>query len=218
MRKRFTLIELLVVIAIIAILASLLLSALNLARESGKRTKCVNNQKQLGLGIEMFSNDYKGALLAAYVNSDWIVNGIPMTGGWIWYQALDRLKYLQRQQLICPAATTTPTLSANNVFTSAHYAVNSRCGGPWDGVPGYIPNGKALRRKGIVNQPSKTIYLADAYQVALIPEWAGSWATAGRHLNRDNVLWMDGHAGTQKALLEFSTLNGKNYYYLILTK
>ena len=46
-RRRFTLIELLIVIAIIAILAALLLPALRSARETAKRTACINNQKSL---------------------------------------------------------------------------------------------------------------------------------------------------------------------------
>ncbi len=68
-RHKFTLIELLVVIAIIAILAAMLLPALNSARDKGKRAACISNLKQVGSGYSLYANDYNGYGPISYTNN-----------------------------------------------------------------------------------------------------------------------------------------------------
>ena len=67
--KLFTLIELLVVIAIIVILASMLLPALNRARDVSKKIACINNLKTMGLANQMYAGDNDGFIIFACVKN-----------------------------------------------------------------------------------------------------------------------------------------------------
>ncbi len=94
--RLFSLIELLVVISMIAILAGMLLSALQRARETARNTSCISQLKQLGLAMTQYTGDFQ----EYFPNSTTEQNGDKTK--WSWVHCLVYGSYLNSKILICP--------------------------------------------------------------------------------------------------------------------
>ncbi len=99
-RDAFTLVEVLVVISIIGVLFALLLPAVQMARESARRSTCANNLRQIGLGIKLHTDAHNGVFPTGGWGGDWIGEpdkgfGTNQTGGWIY----NVLPYLEQQNI-----------------------------------------------------------------------------------------------------------------------
>ncbi len=156
--RAFTLIELLVVIAIIAILASMLLPALNQARDKAKAISCINNMKQLGTSYAMYENDYEDWLPACFLAGQ---GGCEGAVGW-WYDCITPYVGIKNGDTVRRMRKSNPFLCASD----RRYFLSGSQKGVSYGQNSFISpatnNLSSIRRKVSRSKaPTRTMVLAD---------------------------------------------------------
>lgn len=197
--KGFTLIELLVVIAIIAILMGILMPALNIAREQGKRAACLGNLKQMTLAWMMYADDNDGKM----------VNGNTGTGSankdgvcWVYWpgrnaseeQRIDGIKRgLLYEYCPSPKLYKCPTGVRAEVVT---YAIVDAMNGH-DAIPG--AQGQILKNRSQIRRPGQRAVFIDEGRLSP-SSWTvhydkESWwdRPTVRHGDGTNFSFADGH-------------------------
>lgn len=214
-KSSFTLIELLVVVAIIAILAAMLLPALQQARAKAKQAVCMNNLRQLGFSLKVYTDSWNFYTIPPISAGGAFPNKF-------WY-CIDMDNYVNRDNsstqstynsiFICPSDRGLPSeitagarwhKSASRYWATS-YAINT------------LVSGVKLSR---ITCPTKALYLVDIGEDACrVSNWEAAdrindSAESRRHSLGFNILWFDGHVSWRTENIPSGNVSGTGDDYI----
>jgi prepilin-type processing-associated H-X9-DG protein/prepilin-type N-terminal cleavage/methylation domain-containing protein len=195
----FTLIELLVVISIIAVLAAILLPSLQRATDLARSGACLNNQKQILLGWQMYCDEFDDNMPPSRTDG-WGAGTVPpyywvaLVAAYAGAPCPDGLHFAPtRGVFFCPELRKNNLLTGNSSYGMHYYALGGHDYGTL----------KALRVRAQILYPSRQLLLMDSSELDLNHPELGKFYVMNpvysggnvsfRHANKTNVAFPDGH-------------------------